>query len=156
MRRSCSVAASRAASSGHSGWWPAVRSRHDDGDQASGVGAGGVTPKRVTQVATGYGGLSMPKWSSWRASLFVVLALVAALFSAPPARAGAGATTFYFAEGTTRPDFAETLYFLNPGPSGIVVDVEYNFADAAPPVFRQYIVPGRATVAIVPSAEVTA
>src|SRR5256714_4652265 len=66
------------------------------------------------------------------------------------ASAQSNETVFYFAEGTTRPGFYETIWVLNTGPDGITVEIEYDFSDGTPLVSKEYSIPARSTRGIVP------
>src|SRR5207302_287937 len=53
-----------------------------------------------------------------------------------PSSGAAGSMTYYFAEGTTRRGFTEVLYLANRGSVIENVNIEFSFADGAPP--QQY------------------
>jgi hypothetical protein len=74
---------------------------------------------------------------------------------AAPASA-APQNTYFFAEGTTRPGFEETLFLLNTAGASITVDVEYQFADGSVPLAKSYSVPAASQRFVIVNEEVGA
>src|SRR2546422_10488529 len=85
--------------------------------------------------------------------VLVLAALAPGVVPVGPAHAQLSGRSVYFAEGTTRSGFFESISFLNTNPSRIVITLEYQFADGAPAVSRQVDVDPRTPAFVVPSED---
>ncbi len=65
-------------------------------------------------------------------------------------------TAYSFAEGTTRPGFAEYLTLQNPGGAAIDVQATYQFGDGQPPMVKAYTVGAKSRATVFVPSEVGA
>src|SRR5437879_8008131 len=73
-----------------------------------------------------------------RLATVLAIAVLTLPFVATAPATASPPSQYYFAEGSTRPGFEETLWLFNSGTASITVTVEYQFGDGASAASRNY------------------